>query len=50
MNLANAIAPKMNRHSITSTTKLFVGLGTFSGNFTISIVTSYRSGDSGALI
>jgi hypothetical protein len=31
MKLANAIRPKMNRHSTTNTTVLFVGVGRFSG-------------------
>jgi hypothetical protein len=31
MNFANAIRPKMNRHSTTNTTMLFVGVGRFSG-------------------
>jgi hypothetical protein len=32
MNFANAIRPKMNRHSTTSMTKLFVIVGRLSGN------------------
>jgi hypothetical protein len=31
MNFANAIPPRMNRHKTTNITKLFVGVGTFSG-------------------
>ena len=31
INSANAIRPKMDRHNTTSTTRLFVGIGTFSG-------------------
>jgi hypothetical protein len=38
--LANAIKAKINRHSTTKMTKLFVcvGIGTFSGNRAVSIV------------
>jgi hypothetical protein len=31
MNFANATPPRMNRHKTTNMTKLFVGVGTFSG-------------------
>jgi hypothetical protein len=38
--LANAIKAKINRHSTTKITKLFVcvGIGAFSGNRAVSIV------------
>jgi hypothetical protein len=36
--LANAIKAKINRHSTTKMTKLFVWIGTFSGNRAVSIV------------
>jgi len=31
MNSANAIPPRMNRHKTKNMTKLFAGIGTFSG-------------------
>ena len=36
--MANAIKAKINRHSTTKMTKLFVWIGTFSGNRAVSIV------------
>jgi hypothetical protein len=47
MNFANAIPPKMNRHKTTNMTKLFVGVGTFSGKPLIA--RSFALGETGAL-
>jgi hypothetical protein len=38
MYCANTIAPKMNRQSTTNTTKLFVGIGTFSGRQAVKCI------------
>jgi hypothetical protein len=38
MNFANAIRPKMNRHSTTNSTMLFVGVGRFSGNLAVGSI------------
>jgi hypothetical protein len=38
MNFANAIRPKMNRHSTTNSTILFVGVGRFSGNLAVGSI------------
>ena len=38
MNFANAIKPKMNRHSTTNSTMLFVGVGGLSGNLAVGSI------------
>jgi hypothetical protein len=50
LSLMNAIAPKMNRHSIMNMTKLFVGVGRLSGNRAGSINKLSRTREFAALI
>ena len=38
MNFANAIRPKMKRHSTTNMTKLFVGVGRLSGTLAVGSI------------
>jgi hypothetical protein len=38
INSANAIPPKMSRHSTANMTMLFVGIGRLSGNFILKII------------